>query len=301
MRESSIKHGFEILIILFTCWGLHHCLFSFVEQFTVNICGIVVPMFRLFQQRNPSCLCLILNSESDNTTVLKEIVSMTEQWIPVCFPERDLAHEGNQPFVSSLHKALINSQRLIVVVSKEFIQDKLLIFFLKSHVVYEMSEGTYRPENVLFIILDETKVPRYIAGSFAQSEFLRWRTFSMCQKRIHLLKWVLSYLIEELNMIVSFSISLYIMNNVIYDSHCNPVFETHFGDTVFCVIYFVVDVIIRALITTKNSTFVKSNIICLFCIFIFVLVSIESATLFIFYQLKITLWELFAANVDVFI
>ena len=177
------KDFLEVIIVM----GILVCLiFVYVCQYLMesiinDISDIIMVIFQAIQinivGKRDDCVCLVLNHDSDNCVVGAEIVDTLEQWTNVCFAERDLAHESNQPLLRLLYISLSNSKKLIVAVSKDFIEDPMSMYFLKSHVVHRITEGNYCQENVVFVILDNAEIPESLLCNFTKSKQWNWNTF----------------------------------------------------------------------------------------------------------------------------
>ena len=113
LKQNLIKLG-EIVFLLKDCIELIlvigisdlclSCLRSEMDCIASNICDTICITFQALQYnlvgKGGSDNCLVLNHENDNGVVASELVERMEQWTTVCFAERDLAHESNQPLFS---------------------------------------------------------------------------------------------------------------------------------------------------------------------------------------------------------
>ena len=177
----------------------------------------------------------------------------------MCFADRDLVHESNKPVLKSLYNAFCKSKRLIVLVSKEFMEDYLMKHFLKSRVVHRISTKDYKQEHIVFIVLDNTEIPESISSDFTKSQYWQWNKLNVYQQRNRMLKFLLSnFVIEHMKAVVLFIVFLLLL--------CNGI-QT---DVYF--IFIIICVFILSLLSLQNDIngliFTKSKIVCFLVAFV---------------------------------
>ena len=91
-------------------------------------------------------------------------------------------------FFQSLYSALRRSKWLIIAVSKDFLKDDMLTYFVKNHVVHRIIQKYYHQENVVFVLLDDVEIPDNLLANFTSSQQLKWSALSFYKKRQFLLK-----------------------------------------------------------------------------------------------------------------